>query len=41
MFCRVVKIKKNDIQRRMKKNLDKNSFTVKRFEESIENVKNL
>ena len=36
---RVVKVKKNDIQRRMKENLEKNSFTVKKFDESIENVK--
>lgn len=34
----MVKIKKNDIQKRMKENQEKNTFTVKKFEESIENV---
>ena len=36
---RGVKIKKNDIQKRMKENQEKNAFTVKKFEESVENVK--
>lgn len=35
---RVVKVKKNEIQKRMKENQEKNNFTVKKFEESIENV---
>lgn len=34
----VVKLKKNDIQKRMKENQEKNNFTVKKFEESIEIV---
>lgn len=34
----MVKLKKNDIQKRMKENQEKNNFTVKKFEESIEIV---
>ena len=37
-FYQSAKVKKNELQKRLKDNSDKNGTTVKKFEESIEMV---